>query len=1042
VAQRGHRPTLSPSSAAPLSPPLLHEDATTFWKVPAMDTLPGGTVTSLFTDIEGSTTLWERHPLRSSEAHAASPPTLASPLLVPTKLYAPPPRPNLVARSRLIQRLDDGLKQGRPLTLISAPAGFGKTTLASAWIAQIQPHRSIAWISLDESDNDPAQFLRYLVAALQHVDQTIGQTLLSTFQSSQIPPLAELVTLLISQIAAAAQPLLLVLDDLHLITSEAIHQIVRLLLERQPPLMQTVILTREDPPLPLPRLRVRGSLTEIRERDLRFTQDEAEAFLIRATGLDLTPHAVATLAARTEGWIAGLQLAALAIQEQVDAHSIHRFIDTFAGSDRYILDYLIAEVLERQPAHVKRFLLQTAILDRLCGPLCDVVLGIDHENGKMETASAGGDRSQSSTLNAQCCDSYSRLILEELERANVFLIPLDNQRSWYRYHHLFTDLLRNRLMLETDDQGISRLHRRASRWYETHGFIRDAVQHAFQTGDWAYAADLVERHGYAALIRSEVATLHGWCSAFPQAVIQARPVLCILHAWTLGLSWRRDDRPLAEARLQQAERALREGELAPRSTMVLNGTPIPLHAWVAGHIATIRAFMLVTAPKAEANPQALIDLSLNALEQLPEADIPARSVTQLNVGFAYLALSDGQAAERALDAAARLALSGQNYYAGAVGIFYQARAVYYLGQLRRAAAICRAGKQRFQALLEHPERDVPAFGALDIALGCVHLEWNDLAEAERLLQQGLNLPPWMAGEEQVGYLALARVRDYQGDHQGVLHVLSGMEELWPHIEYCTAALRMLHQVRLAPDDRATLAAAATWAEADRPDLGPEMRVPGIGLAWSGEVDYAASLAWVYVEIMLGQPREALEFLAAALAVALQQRLTYRAIELSIAQALAIDALGDRDQALGQLQRALQLAQPEGFIRIFDQGRALDQLLRQVAARGVAPEYVTSLLASFGRASTALGVGQPPASPPPHPSLEQAVLDPPTLVEPLSARELDVLRLLAQGLSNQQIARQLIIAVGTVKTHIHNIYGKLNTQNRAQTIVRAQDLKLL
>jgi class 3 adenylate cyclase len=414
-------------------------------------------------------------PLRTLDSRAPPPPTPASPLLVPTKLYTPPPQPNLVVRARLIQRLDSGLRQERPLTLICAPAGFGKTTLASDWISRMHPTRSTAWISLDERDNDPAQFLRYLIAALQQVEPTIGQALEATLQSSQLPPLAELVTLLIRDIAAAEKPLLLVLDDCHLIRSEAVHRIMQLLLERQPHLMQTIILTREDPPLPLPRLRVRGQLTELRERDLRFTPDEAAAFLTHSMELDLTSEAVATLAARTEGWIAGLQLAALALQECADAQSIQLFIDSFAGTDRYILDYLVSEVLERQPAHVKRFLLQTAILERMCGPLCDAVLGVTSGH-RPPTTDHMTDGESFVVGRSSFVDSYSRLILEELERSNLFLITLDNHRCWYRYHHLFADLLRNRLALETDDCDISRLHRSASRWYETNGFIRDAVQ--------------------------------------------------------------------------------------------------------------------------------------------------------------------------------------------------------------------------------------------------------------------------------------------------------------------------------------------------------------------------------------------------------------------------------------------------------------------------------------------------------------------------------------------------------------------------------------
>ncbi|MBV9787602.1 MAG: helix-turn-helix transcriptional regulator, partial [Chloroflexi bacterium] len=441
---------------------------------------------------------------------------MSTPILT-TKLYIPPSQPNLVQRPRLVERLNAGLHGS--LTLISAPAGFGKTTLVSAWIAGSQ--RRVAWLSLDESDNDPSQFLTYLVAALQSIDPGLGAGMRNILQSPQPLPTERLLTALINAVAASPAEFILVLDDYHRIEAQPIHDALTFLLDHLPPHMHLAIATRSDPPLPLARLRARRKLTELRAADLRFTPAEAATFLNHVMGLDLSAGDVAALERRTEGWIVGLQMAALSMHGRADTAS---FIRAFTGSHRFIIDYLVEEVLQRQPERVREFLLQTSILDRLSGSLCDTVTGTG-DGGTM---------------------------LEALERSNLFVIPLDDQRQWYRYHHLFADMLRARLVKEQPDQAALR-HQRASAWYEQHGFTNEAIRHAFAGEDWEHAARLVELAWPAMRQRRQEATVLGWVKALPDALIRARPVLSVVCAWALLDGGELD---AAEARLQDAERWL------------------------------------------------------------------------------------------------------------------------------------------------------------------------------------------------------------------------------------------------------------------------------------------------------------------------------------------------------------------------------------------------------------------------------------------------------------------------------------------------------
>ena len=437
--------------------------------------------------------------------------------ILATKLYIPPPRPKVVLRPRLVERLDEGLHH--KLTLISAPAGFGKTTLVSEWVASCE--RATAWLSLDEGDNDLARFLAYLVAALQTIMADMGEGVLAVLQSPQPPPIESMLTALLNEITATPDDFILVLDDYHVMDAQPVDHALTFLLEHLPPQMHLVIATREDPQLPLARLRARGQLTELRAADLRFTPSEAAEFLNRVMGLNLSADDIAALETRTEGWITGLQMAALSMQGRSDTAS---FIQAFTGSHRFVLDYLVEEVLQRQPEHMRSFLLQTAVLDRLNGSLCDAVTGREDGRGMLET----------------------------LERGNLFVIPLDDRRQWYRYHHLFADVLQTRLMEEWPDQ-VSALHRRASVWYEQNGLPSDAIRHALAAEDFERAADLIELAGPVVEESSQTATWLGWVRALPDELVRARPVLSVWYAYAL---LGRGEMEAAEARLTDAERWL------------------------------------------------------------------------------------------------------------------------------------------------------------------------------------------------------------------------------------------------------------------------------------------------------------------------------------------------------------------------------------------------------------------------------------------------------------------------------------------------------
>jgi LuxR family maltose regulon positive regulatory protein len=945
--------------------------------------------------------------------------------VISTKLFAPPARPGRIARRRLVDRLVAGLRQGQRLTLISAPAGFGKTSLAIDWIGALDGHRRVAWLSLDEGDNDLAQFLHGLIAALQTAAPDIGKPVLSMLRAARLPPLPELLGPLVNRLANADLSLLLVLDDFHLIVDGAVHEAVRFLASHQPPNLHTAILSREDPPLPLPRLRARGQMTEIRERDLRFNADEAHAFLTQTMGLRVGADMAATLAARTEGWVAGLQLAALALQEVVGPDETQAFVADFAGSDRLVADYLIAEVLQRLPGPVRDFLLRTSILERLCAPLCDAIVKAD----PVDDRGAGGGRFPSGAeedLPAPAAALQpSSVILQALDHANLFLIPLDNQRIWYRYHHLFRDFLRVHLR-DIHPDLAPQLHRRASEWFEMRGLVREAVSHALETRDWPYAAGLVERHAMQMLGSSQVGVVRAWCEAIPEAVLRARPGLCVFYAWSLVLLFRSDYVERIEVRLQQADEAARAPGSPKRARLGEGGAWVPQRQWTAGHLATLRSQVLLSRPDGLADPQALIQLSRRALELLPATEKTARSVSTIDLAHAYMAMSQPALAEAAFDEALRRAQQAGNGYSAVTVVFYLVRLAHLRGDLRRAAELCEWGRALLNADPAYAALDLPAARGVDVAQSGLLLEQNDLAGAEQALALSLDIMGWASWMEIIGYANLARLCEFRRDTAGALAALGRMEKLGPQFTACAQALGWRYRLLADAPDARLLTEAADWAARQAAGWGDGRPVPGLG-PLQCDLDYLTRWAWCHVQVTLGQPEAALRLIEPALAVAEQQGLNSRVVELSVLVALAHDARGQASLVRAVLIRALALAAGAGLIRVFDQGPRVPRLLAQLAGGSVASEYAARIVAVLGRSPQSAGSVLP---------------RPGELIDPITERELQVLRLIAGGLSNADIGAALVIAPATVKRHINSLYSKLAVHSRTQALDKARKLRLL
>jgi LuxR family maltose regulon positive regulatory protein len=806
-------------------------------------------------------------------------------------------------------------------------------------------------------------------------------------QAPQPPAAQLLITALINEIVALDIPFLFVLDDYHSITLSAIHEALTFLLDHMPPKMHLVIATREDPPLPLARLRVARQVTEVRAADLRFTVEEAATFLNQTMGLNLTTEDVAAVEDRTEGWIAGLQLAAISMQEE-PAESIPAFIQAFTGSHRYVADYLVEEALIRRPSGTRDFLLQSSILDRMTGPLCDAVTK----------------------------QSDGQTTLKRLEEANLFLLPLDHERRWYRYHHLFRDLLRNELQAAQPEL-VSTLHRRASQWYAQNELIPEAVSHALAAQDYGRAGHLVEQSAKRMLEQSQLAQLMRLVSRLPDEQVRARPWLCVFHAWALRLTGA--GLQAVEARLRDAERALEEvracAEVLPR--------PDEETTRLSGQIAALRAYQALYR---EEIPRA-IELAHQALESRPEGGF-VRSSIALALGWAYRFSGDLAAAGRALDEAKTISQASGNLYLAVAAACRAAHGLVLAGRLRQAA---RAYEEALQMATSEDGRRLPVAGYAYVYLGGVHREWNDLDTAARYLTEGIDLCAQVGYlmDQVVGFVGLARVRQAQGDPDGAREVLLEADRLSRRMRGYVYARRWVEdcQVRLWLA-YGNLDAAVRWADES-------------GLRADDEVSFRREmerliLARVLVARGRDQPGErylsdALGLLARLLEAAEAAGWMGKAIEILVLQALAFQGQGHADHALMALERALTLAEPQGYVRTFvDEGTPIALLLQEAVARGAAPGYAERLLDAFE-------AWEPRTE-------EDSRTHPPTfaLVDPLTERELEVLRLLPTDLSGPEIAAELVVSINTVKTHIKRIYSKLNVHSRHEAVQRATELDLL
>ena len=889
--------------------------------------------------------------------------------LLSTKFFVPPVRATLISRPRLLERLAHGLDG--PLTLLSAPAGYGKTTLFSEWRAGPGVSTPLAWLSLDVEDNDPTRFFQYLLACLDAILPGVAQDLLPLLQSPEPPHYEAILTPLANALAENKQDFVLVLDDYHVIETSAIHAALTFLLGHLPPSMHLAILSRTDPPLPLARLRARNNIIEIREADLRFTPDEASVFLNEGMGLSLSAEDLAALESRTEGWIAGLQLAALSMQGCKD---IHGFVSAFTGSHHYVMDYLVEEVLKLQSEKVSAFLLQTSILDRLCGSLCEAVV-------KAEPMGA---------VDGQA-------MLEALEEMNLFVIPLDDERHWYRYHHLFADVLRKR-QEHHYPQMLPELHRRASQWYEKNGFIAETIQNAILAGDQDWAAHLIEENGCFLLMSGEVATLLNWADAI-EFQSESRPWLAIQKAWALALT---GDLDRVEPTLQVPEKLL--AQLEPSvEVRTMQGT-----------IAAARA----QSANLKADSRSAAEYAHQALELLPDCSTIARSIRSVAttiLGDTSWINGDLEEAKRAYTEVIRLGRDADNLHMVIVANSNIADILLIQGQLHRAADLY---TQCLQMAVRPDGQRSPLAANIFASMARLFFEWNRLDDADQYIHQCIDLcRQWGdIGLQAYAHTTRALLEQARGNPEQAREAIREAERLigeYPDSSYFSSQLKSV--------------LARVWLALGNLDR-PSQHIQERGLQLKDEIPYQREIDYdLLLRLLLVRG----DYEAA---IHLSDRFLQQAenktghvglkIEALLLRALALQGKKENEKALAVLEQALTLAQPEGYVRIFlDKGEAMTRLLCQAQSRQVGNGYSAVLLSNISKTS---GTTQP--------SMQ-------LLVEPLTAREVEVLNLIKAGCSNQDIADQLFISIPTVKRHISNIYAKLGVESRTQAVAIGKELKI-
>ena len=884
--------------------------------------------------------------------------------ILTTKLEIPSATEGILKRQRLFKLLGD--QTPKPLTLISAPAGFGKTTLMASWLDQ---HKvPTAWLSVDADDNDPARFLVHIIATISRHIAGFGEAELGLFQAVQNPALKGFLPSLVNQINTNQQPLVLVLDDYHYIDQETVHDVLRFFLEHRPGHFYLAITSRTDPPLPLPRLRVRGQLTEIRENELRFIRQEAETLLNSVLQLELDAADISVLEKRTEGWIAGLQLAALSLRNSTDSSG---FIQSFAGNDRYIMDYLTEEVLERQTEARRNFLLQTSILERLSSQLCAAVTGIDNCNE----------------------------ILAGLENDHMFIVPLDNRREWYRYHHLFADLLGTQLELKYPSI-VNDLHNKASQWYEAHGYLDDAIRHALSAENHAQAAEMIEIHGMDIFHQGRISTLLNWFNALPEEETCRNPKRLIIYAWVLFTGTEQ----YVGSWLEKAEELL-ESEYSDRY-------PVAEQDMIRGQIMILRGFMAMH----QGETWQTIELIEHAQGYLTdESNSLSQTATKLLLGAAYLFTGQIDSAERTLKQAVEVSLQHNSLIAYVPAVCSLIRLRSRQGRLKEAILI---SEQAENTLLERGWSSMPDTAALYFIKGDILHELSLFNEATQAFQKSIDLissESWHTMHSGIHYL------------RSLLHITQGCYdkaaqdlETARAIDYCGQLFRFFpdaaYYTALIEFRLGNTTALEEWA--DNCNLDPDDIDPRF------ESEYLL-LARAYMA--RHQYDKALKLLSRILLEAERGKRFGVVTEASMLSALTRQGLGQTKQALSSLDNALELAAPRGYVRLFvDEGPYLKALLQRMPGNHSHKDYIKLLLSAFPEA-----VGD-----------QANNVNAGGLTEPLSPKELNTLRLLVSGLTNKEIAEKAFVSPNTVKTHIKKIYDKMEVNSRAQAINRARELGLI
>jgi LuxR family maltose regulon positive regulatory protein len=890
--------------------------------------------------------------------------------ILSTKLSVPSLRVRHVPRTQLIQRLNQGLECG--FLLVSAPAGYGKSTLLAEWLQQLPV--STAWLLLDDKDNDLARFAMYLTAAFHQIDPTFDIIEVIS-QDHPLKQVETLLTPLVNHLAQLTKPICLVMDDYHVIQDQAVHQAVSFLLENRPKTLHLVIATRADPPFPLSRLRARSAMFELRMADLRFKTQEAADFLTHTMGLKISAEEVTLITRRTEGWIAGLEMAALSMQNLED---VSGFINTFTGNQHYIYDYLLGEILSHQSSEIQRFLLYTSILDQFCAPLCDTLMAGDKKS---------------------CSAPPSTIILQELEHSNLFIIPLDHEQQWYRYHPLFTELLRSHLQHKYQDQ-LQFLHMRASAWFESQGMISEAIRHSFAVNDWERIVRLVSANVFALLEQNELTSLSRQLENLSHEVSAARPWLLIGRAWLAAYT----------GQLDSVEPILKEIEFEIDS---LKGE-VELQT-LGGHVAAIRAYTNWMNDKR--------DLAVNAaqiaLEWLPadERLIRCQAATLLGLSNTHFTIR-ARALEQALKYASECKVSHVTIFAHGCWAWF----LLIQGRFHEAHAACLEAIRLAQK--DSPHQAIPTLSHVYTTLSSMLLEWNDLQKALFYAKEAVDLARrW--GQVDALHFALDNlgyVLFESGDRDAAFEALHQAWQVATHtstwFEQITISQQIDWYLKMGDLESALVQLQKIPLEISDPSQIP-MKTFQSGLL---------PLEIVKIYLYQNECIKAQALITTILPVMEKQQLGYYVIRLLVWQALAYSESKQGSQAFGSIQRALTLAAPAGLVRTFTQEcPRIVPLLRQARTAGIMPDYVDHLLTTY-ESSAKKGPAKPTV--------------PSALIEPLSNREREVLNLLALGCSDKKIAETLVIARETVHKHLKNIYSKLDVHNRVEATVRARQLGLL